>query len=265
MIAAFYKFVHLPDYADLQAPLLDLCLAQGVRGTILLAEEGMNSTIAATRAGMDAVLAYLRVDNRFQDLQVKESYADFLPFERMKVRLKKEIVTLKVPVDPTQTVGTYVEPQAWNELISQPDVLLIDTRNDFEFQIGTFQNAISPKTESFYEFPDFVQANLNPQEHQKVAMFCTGGIRCEKATAYMLSLGFQEVYHLNGGILRYLEEIPQQDSLWQGECFVFDERISVNHQLEPGQARFCATCQALLADASQACPNCSQPVLRKST
>ena len=256
VVVTFYKFVHLADIVALRETLLDLCQSQGIYGTILLAEEGINSTIAGSREGIDAVLAALRVDTRFHDLIVKESYTHTMPFKKMKVRLKKEIVALKVDgVDPNEVVGTYVEPQDWNALIRDPDVIVIDTRNDFETQVGTFRGAINPQTEAFHEFPNFVQDNLDPTQHKKVAMFCTGGIRCEKATSYMLQQGFEEVYHLNGGILRYLENVSPDDSLWDGECFVFDERVAVNHALEPGQTRFCEVCKALLVDG-QACANC---------
>lgn len=259
VITAFYKFVHLPDYQDLQQPLLELCHQNEIRGTILLAEEGINSTIAGSREGIDHVIESLRDDSRFAELVTKESYAAYNPFKRMKVRLKQEIVRLKVDgIDPNQQVGTYLEPDEWNQLISDPDVLVIDTRNDYEYQIGSFQNAINPKTESFWEFPDFVQSNLDPIQHKKVAMFCTGGIRCEKATAYMLQQGFEEVYHLHGGILRYLELVEPEDSLWQGECFVFDERVAVDQNLAPGKACLCEHCNAIKADASQVCGVCGQ-------
>ncbi len=234
VIIAFYKFAPLPDFAALQTPLLATCQAQGIYGSILLAEEGINGTVAGTRAGIDHLLAYLRADDRLRDLEAKESYAAFLPFARMKVRLKKEIVTLGVAgIDPNQEVGDYVAPQDWNTLISDPDVLLIDTRNNFEVEMGTFAGAVNPQTASFGEFPAYVQEHLNPQQHKKIAMFCTGGIRCEKATAYLLSQGFESVYHLKGGILSYLEQISPEESLWEGECFVFDERVSLAHGLKP--------------------------------
>jgi UPF0176 protein len=258
-IIAFYKFVRLPDYRDLQQALLDLCNQNGIRGTILLAEEGINSTIAGTHEGMDNVIESLRDDPRFADLIIKESYADYIPFERMKVRLKQEIVRLKVDgIDPNRCVGTYLEPEEWNKIISDPEVVVIDTRNDYEYGIGTFQNALNPKTESFWEFPDYVQQNLDPQKHKKVAMFCTGGIRCEKATAYMLEQGFEEVYHLNGGILRYLELMNPEDSLWQGECFVFDERVALDHALAPGKAGLCEHCNAVKQAAGAVCEVCGK-------
>jgi UPF0176 protein len=258
VVATFYKFVPVKDAEVLREALLKLCSDNEVCGTILLAEEGINSTIAGSRLGVDAVLNFLRADSRFNDLSIKESFADSIPFKRMKVRVKQEIVTFKVEgINPNELVGTYVEPKDWNDLISDPDVVVIDTRNDFEAQVGTFKGAINPQTESFHEFPDFVEARLNPQQHKKVAMFCTGGIRCEKATGYMLQQGFEEVYHLNGGILRYLENVSPDESLWDGECFVFDERVAVNHALEPGKTRFCEMCKALLID-EESCPNCGK-------
>ena len=244
VVAALYQFVKLSDYRKMQAPLLAVCQAQQIKGTILLAAEGLNGTIAGRRQGIDTVLAYLRKDARLAALQHKESYTDTLPFLRMKVRLKKEIVTLGVAgIDPTVNVGTYVKPTQWNALISDPDVLVIDTRNDYECEIGTFQGALNPHTESFRQFPNFAQDNLDPARHKKVAMFCTGGIRCEKATAYLLQQGFEHVYHLQGGILKYLEEIPQTESLWRGECFVFDDRVAVDHGLVEGEYDQCHACR----------------------
>ncbi len=243
VVAAFYKFVSLPDFAEKQQPLLDYCQAQGVKGTILLAKEGINGTIAGQGEKIDSVLSFLRSDSRFADLEHKESSAEEAPFERMKVRLKKEIVTLGLPeVDPSQQVGNYVNAKDWNALISDPEVVVIDTRNDYEVKIGTFKGADNPETESFREFPEYVQRHLDPRKHKKVAMFCTGGIRCEKASSLMISQGFTEVYHLKGGILKYLEEVPTEESLWEGECFVFDERIAVRHSLEPGSYDMCRSC-----------------------
>lgn len=257
VVSTFYKFAKLVNYRDMQQPLLDLCNANGIRGTILLAEEGINSTVAGSREAIDLLIDSLRDDPRLGDLKTKESFTAEMPFQRMKVRLKKEIVALKVEgIDPTETVGKYVEPEDWNALISAPDIVLIDARNDYETQIGTFKGAINPRTESFHELPAFVEQNLDPTQHKKVAMFCTGGIRCEKATAYMLQQGFEEVYHLNGGILRYLEQVKPEESLWEGECFVFDERVSIDHHLEKGLAVFCTNCKGLLADPEQACPAC---------
>lgn len=243
LVAAFYKFVKLPDFAQKQHPLLSYCQAQGIKGTILLAAEGINGTIAASPQGIDSVLSFLRSDDRLADLEPKLSYANTAPFERMKVRLKQEIVTIGAPgVDPSQQVGTYVSPQDWNTLISDPEVTVVDTRNNYEVNIGTFKGAQNPQTDSFRQFPDYVEEHLDPTKHKKVALFCTGGIRCEKATAFMLAQGFQEVYHLKGGILKYLEEVPVAESLWQGECFVFDERIAVVHSLAQGTYDLCRSC-----------------------
>lgn len=229
VVAAFYHFTDLPDYETMRNPLKEFCDAHQLKGTILLAKEGINSTIAGSRAAIDALLSYLRSDPRLQTLEHKESYCQGVPFQRMKVRLKKEIVTLGVPdIDPRHRVGKYVDPKDWNDLIADPEVIVIDTRNNYEVEFGTFQGAINPNLETFGEFPTYVQEQLNPEKHQKIAMFCTGGIRCEKASAYMLSQGFSEVYHLKGGILKYLEEVPSEESVWEGECFVFDDRVSVN-------------------------------------
>lgn len=256
VVATFYKFVKLPDYQEMRSPLLHLCEAVGVKGTILLALEGINGTLAGSRRGIDTVLAELRSDSRLADLTAKESTADHPPFERVKVKLKREIVTLGVPeVDPTEQVGTYVAPQDWNQVISDPEVLVLDTRNDYEVQIGTFKSAVNPKTQSFREFPDYVQAHLDPSQHKKVAMFCTGGIRCEKATSYLLTQGFEQVYHLQGGILKYLEEVPAEESLWEGECFVFDERVAVRHGLEPGSHEMCLACGYPIGAADKASPH----------
>ncbi|HEY9801698.1 MAG TPA: rhodanese-related sulfurtransferase [Leptolyngbyaceae cyanobacterium] len=252
-MATFYKFVSLPDFTEKQDPLLAYCLDQGIKGTILLAKEGINGTIAGSRQAIDAVLSYLRSDPRLQDLDHKESTAENPPFERMKVRLKKEIVTLGLPeVDPNEQVGTYVTPQEWNDLISDPEVTVIDTRNDYEVHIGTFKGAQNPQTNSFRDFPEYVRQNLDPSKQKKVAMFCTGGIRCEKASSFMLSQGFAEVYHLKGGILKYLEEVPPEASLWEGECFVFDERIAVGHGLEVGSHELCFCCGHPLAEEDKA-------------
>jgi UPF0176 protein len=244
VVAALYKFVTLEDFRELREPLLDICLAAGTRGTLLLAREGINGTIAGSRVAIDRVLTYLRSDARLADLDHKESPDDRLPFHRMKVKLKKEIVTMGVAgVDPNQRVGTYVLPRDWSALVNDPEVLLLDTRNDYEVDIGTFRGALDPRTVNFRDFPAFVRRNLDPAVHKKVAMFCTGGIRCEKASAFMLNEGFQEVYHLEGGILKYLEEVAPEDSTWEGECFVFDNRVSVNHKLEKGQYDQCYGCR----------------------
>lgn len=229
VVAAFYHFTDLPDYESLREPLKDFCDTHQLKGTILLAKEGINSTIAGSREAIDALLNYLHSDPRLQGLEHKESYCEGIPFQRMKVRLKKEIVTMGLPdIDPRYRVGEYVEPKDWNALIADPAVLVIDTRNIYEVDLGTFQKAVNPNLETFAEFPKYVQEHLSNEKNQKVAMFCTGGIRCEKASAYMLSQGFNQVYHLKGGILKYLEEVPKDESVWQGECFVFDDRVSIN-------------------------------------
>lgn len=266
IVATFYKFVNLPDFAQKQQSILSLCQAQAVKGTILLAAEGINGTIAASRDSIDTVLSFLRSDSRLADLEHKESYTDSPPFERMKVRLKQEIVTIGLPqVDPNEQVGTYVSPKDWNALICDPEVTVIDTRNDYEVSIGSFKGAQNPQTESFRQFPDYIRQNLDPAKHKKVAMFCTGGIRCEKASAFMLSEGFQEVYHLKGGILKYLEEVPEQESLWQGECFVFDERVAVAQGLALGSHEMCLSCGHPISDEDKtsskyeegiSCPHC---------
>ncbi|MFO7552084.1 MAG: rhodanese-related sulfurtransferase [Haliea sp.] len=266
VVAALYRFVTLDDYRELREPLLDECLAAGVKGTLLLAAEGINGTIAGTREGIDRVLAWLRSDPRLAALEHKESVDDEMPFYRMKVKLKREIVTLGVAgIDPNRVVGTYVAPRDWNALVNDPEVVLIDTRNRYEYDIGTFRGAIDPATTSFREFPRYVRENLDPARHKKVAMFCTGGIRCEKASAYMLQEGFEEVYHLQGGILKYLEEVPEAESTWEGECFVFDNRVAVNHRLEKGRYDQCHGCRHPITAQDKAsdryqqgvcCPHC---------
>ncbi len=266
LTAALYKFVNLPDYAALQTNIHAACVAHHIKGTILLANEGINGTIAGFPDDIHAVLTYLRQDPRFADLEHKESYADTHPFYRMKVKLKKEIVTMGVKgINPNNTVGTYVKPQDWNALISDPDVILLDTRNDYEVHIGTFKGAVDPKTTTFREFPKFVKQNLDKSKHKKIAMFCTGGIRCEKASSYMKTQGFEEVYHLQGGILRYLELVAEAESLWQGECFVFDQRVAVKHGLEVGDYDQCYACrmplspeelQSPLYTPGISCPHC---------
>lgn len=244
VVAALYQFVTLDDFHELREPLLQACVAAGAKGTLLLAQEGLNGTVAGSREGIDTVLAYLRSDPRLANLAHKESYDDHMPFYRMKVKLKKEIVTMGVSgIDPNAVVGTYVKPRDWNKLVNDPEVVLLDTRNDYEVGIGTFAGAVDPHTTTFREFPRYVRDNYDPAEHKKVAMFCTGGIRCEKASAFMLKEGFEEVYHLEGGILKYLEEVPPQESTWEGECFVFDSRVAVNHKLEKGQYDQCYGCR----------------------
>ena len=255
VVAALYKFVDFPDFRPFSGPLKEQCQALGLKGTLLLAHEGLNGTVAGSREGIDGLLAYLRADSRFADLEHKESPSDEQPFYRMKVKLKKEIVTMGVEgIDPKKTVGTYVAPRDWNQLISDPEVVVIDTRNHYEYAIGSFEGARDPQTETFREFPRYVQDNLDPGRAKKVAMFCTGGIRCEKATAYLKEQGFEEVYHLQGGVLKYLEEVPPEQSLWRGECFVFDNRVAVNHDLEPGSYDQCHGCRHPITEADKASP-----------
>ena len=244
VVCALYKFVELKNYVELREPLQTVLEDNAIRGTLLLASEGINGTVAGSREAIDTMLAWLDAQPGLDNIVYKESFDDSMPFYRTKVKLKKEIVTMGVEgIDPKRVVGTYVKPHEWNDLISDPDVVLVDTRNDYEVQIGTFKNAINPKTETFREFPSYVKENLNPEKHKKVAMFCTGGIRCEKSTAYMLEQGFEEVYHLEGGILKYLEEVPKEETLWEGDCFVFDNRVSVNHDLEKGDYDQCHACR----------------------
>jgi len=244
LVAALYRFAVFNDPAELQGPLSSIASHHGVKGTLLLAREGINGTIAGTREGIDAVLAHIRKLPGCADIEHKESWAPEMPFNRLKVRLKREIVSMGVEdIDPNQIVGTYVEPLDWNELISDPDTVVIDTRNDYEVSIGTFDGAIDPNTKSFREFPGWLNVRHNELAGKKVAMFCTGGIRCEKATAFAKQAGVDEVYHLKGGILKYLELVPPQDSKWRGDCFVFDERVSVGHGLEPGDHQLCRACR----------------------
>jgi UPF0176 protein len=257
VVAALYQFVELPDYQSLREPLLDTCMSHGVRGTLLLAAEGINGTIAGSREGIDAVKTWLESDDRFNSLEYKESLmdADGIPFYRMKVKLKKEIVTLGVPgISPKMKVGRYVKPEDWNDLILDPETVTIDTRNDYEYEVGTFKGAINPETKTFREFPEWVAQNLDPKKHKKVAMFCTGGIRCEKSTSYLLEQGFEEVYHLKGGVLNYFEEVPHTESTWEGECFVFDNRVTVNHKLEPGEFDQCHACRRPITEEDKQRP-----------
>jgi len=245
---AFYQFVVLKDIALLQLNIKHFCQGHEIKGTILLANEGINGTISGSKDNIRQFIQFIKTDNKFNEvfdaLEYKESWAQSNPFYRMKVRLKKEIVALGVKgVSPTKKVGKYVKPQDWNALISDPDTVVIDTRNNYEVDIGTFRNAINPKTQTFREFPDYVDANLNPKITKKIAMFCTGGIRCEKATSLMLEKGFDEVYHLQGGILKYLENVPKEESLWSGECFVFDQRVAVTQGLQEGQYDQCYACR----------------------
>lgn len=265
-VAALYRFVRLDNYENLRDPLLQFCEARGIRGTLLLASEGINGTIAGTLEAISELLAYLRRDDRLADLDCKFSYNSDRPFLRMKVKLKKEIVTMGRPgIDPNQCVGRYASPEEWNSLVDDPDCLVIDTRNDYEVEIGTFKGAINPRTSSFREFPAWVEQNLDPSKHKKVAMFCTGGIRCEKSTSLLVSMGFKDVWHLQGGILNYLEKTPADQTRWGGECFVFDSRVSVDHQLEKGSYDQCYACRFPIDDEQKAsvlyvpgvsCPRC---------
>ena len=236
LVATFYRFTTLEDYTSMQEPIENCCLENDVRGIILLANEGINSTIAGTREGVLTVLRFLQEDSRFADLTWKESSATEQPFRKLRVRLKKEIVTMGVlGIDPARLVGTHVKPEDWNELISDPNVIVVDTRNDYEVEIGSFKNAINPDITAFGELPQWIEENIDIDAQPRVAMFCTGGIRCEKSTALLKEAGVSEVYHLEGGVLKYLEQIPEDQSLWDGECFVFDERVSVGHGLEVGE------------------------------
>lgn len=265
-VAALYRFVRLDDFENLRNPLLEFCEARGIRGTLLLANEGINGTIAGNTQAISEVLAYLRRDDRLADLECKFSYNEDRPFLRMKVKLKKEIVTMGRPgIDPNQCVGRYASPEQWNTLVDDPECLVIDTRNDYEVEIGTFRGAINPNTSSFREFPEWVEKNLDPSKHKKVAMFCTGGIRCEKSTSLLVSMGFEDVWHLQGGILNYLEKTPVEQTRWDGECFVFDSRVSVDHQLEKGSYDQCYACRFPIDDAQKgsdlyvpgvSCPRC---------
>ena len=266
VVCALYKFVELKDFVELRQPLLDEMTDKQICGTLLLAREGINGTVAGSRENIDALLAWLNKDERLNPIETKQSYTEEKPFKRTKVKLKKEIVTMGVEdIDPNKSVGTYVQAKDWNELIQSPDVVLVDTRNEYEYEVGTFKDAVNPQTESFREFPDYVKENLDPKKHKRVAMFCTGGIRCEKSTAYMKQQGFEEVYHLKGGILQYLEDVPKEESLWQGECFVFDDRVTVNHDLEPGGYDQCHACRLPITEQDKAseqyvqgvsCPHC---------
>ncbi|AXB76251.1 rhodanese-related sulfurtransferase [Novosphingobium sp. P6W] len=258
-VAALYRFTRFEDCAALRAPLESLCRDHGIRGTLLLAHEGINGTIAGSAEGIDAVLAHIRTLPDCADLDVKLSGAETMPFHRMKVRLKREIVTMGEPnIDPLAVVGTYVEPQDWNALIADPDTIVIDTRNDYEVAVGTFEGAIDPKTATFRDFPEWFRSErerlLGEGKPPKVAMFCTGGIRCEKSTAFLKQEGVEDVYHLKGGILKYLETVPEEDSLWRGECFVFDQRVTIGHGLTPGSHALCHACRRPVNAEDQASP-----------
>lgn len=253
-IAALYRFVRLDNFEELRRPLLRVMLDNQIRGTLLLAAEGINGTVAGKAKAIDCLLDYLGQDDRLRGFDCKFSSEDTLPFYRTRVKLKREIVTMGIDnIDPAMG-GRYVTPAHWNELINDPEVTLIDTRNDYESAIGSFANAVHPKTKSFRDFPAYVKQNLDPQKHRKVAMFCTGGIRCEKSTAYLRQQGFDEVYHLQGGILNYLEQVPAAESMWRGECFVFDNRVSVNHALQKGKYDQCHACRLPITDADKASP-----------
>ena len=266
LVATFYRFVTLEDHASLQVPIEACCRTHDIRGIILLAPEGINATISGNREGVMAVIDHLQEDPRLADLTWKESQATRQPFRKMRVRLKREIVTMGVEgIDPAHLTGTYVKPEDWNALISDPDVIVIDTRNDYEVAIGSFQNAIDPEIESFGQLPEWLDDRIDPERQPRVAMFCTGGIRCEKSTALLKQSGVREVYHLEGGILKYLERIPEKESLWTGECFVFDERVAVGHGLEVGDATLCRACRDPIRAADResdlyregvSCPRC---------
>ena len=265
-VAALYHFTRLADYEQLKAPLQDMCDLLGIKGTLLLAYEGINGTVAGTDKAISALLEYLRADPRLAALEHKESRSEDMPFYRMKIRLKREIVTMGVDgVDPNEVVGTYVDPKDWNALITDPDVILIDTRNDYEVEIGTFKGALNPDTQTFREFPQWVEDNRENLKKPKVAMFCTGGIRCEKASSFMKQNGFDDVYHLKGGILKYLETQPEKESLWEGDCFVFDQRVAVKHGLEESDYDQCYACRYPITDKEKesslyvkgvSCPRC---------
>ena len=255
MVAAFYQFVPLDDIESLQQDIRGICEGSSILGTILLAHEGINGTIAGPADELDMLFAFLNQNLEMAGLSKKISYCDRNPFYRMKVRLKKEIVTLGVEgIDPRQIVGEYIAPERWNELISQPDVRLIDTRNDYEVGLGTFSGAENPETQSFRDFPAWVEANLDTEKDKKVAMFCTGGIRCEKSTAFLKELGFENVYHLEGGILNYLETVPVDESMWRGDCFVFDNRVTVDHDLVEGHYELCSACRMPLSEEDRQSP-----------
>lgn len=254
-VAALYHFTRFPDPAALKPGLTEVCVAHGVKGSLLLAPEGINGTIAGPREGIDAALAAIRALPGCAALEWKESFAESMPFGRMKVKLKREIVTMGQPnVDPLARVGHYVSARDWNALISDPETVVIDTRNDYEVAIGTFQGAVDPATKAFGEFPDWWQENRDRFAGKRIAMFCTGGIRCEKSTNYLLGQGVNQVFHLKGGILKYLEEVPEEESLWQGQCFVFDDRVSVGHGLVPGGLKVCGACRRPVTEVDQADP-----------
>lgn len=265
LVAAFYLFNQIEACETLRVKLLNFCCDRVIFGTILLAKEGINGTVAGESDHIAALFQFLKSFEAFKSLTPSYSQSVNMPFQKMKVKLRKEVVTLGCELHAHTKVGEYIEPEQWNSLIERADVLLIDTRNHYEFKVGTFKGAISPETRSFRQFPGYVEQQLNPQQHKKVAMFCTGGIRCEKATALLLEQGFESVYHLKGGILNYLAQIPEEKSLWQGECFVFDERVTVKHGLVPGQYDMCNVCRHTLTEEEKtshhyqkevSCPHC---------
>lgn len=232
VITAFYKFVSLEDFETLREPFLAKMHEFNIKGTIILASEGINGSFAGNRVSMDLFYSFIQQDARLADLNFKETFDEENPFEKAKVKLRNEIVTMGIgQINPLTSAGTYLKPDEWNELIQDPDVVLIDTRNDYEFELGTFKNAVNPHTENFRDFPEYVHTHLLDKKDKKIAMFCTGGIRCEKSTAYLKDLGFEKVYHLQDGILNYLEKMPKDSSLWEGQCFVFDNRVAVDEQL----------------------------------
>ncbi len=274
-IIAFYKFVNLPHFKELQAEIKNFCLAKEIKGTILISSEGINATISGLNQDIDATLHFLKSHKEFADLSCKTSYNNSHPFIRLKVKIKKEIVTLGIDkINPAMQTGQYVDPSNWNKLISDPEVITIDTRNKYEVKIGKFNNAINPQTDSFRQFPKFFADNFDKlDKNQKIAMYCTGGIRCEKSTAYLLQLGFTNVYHLNGGILNYLEKVTLEDSLWQGECFLFDNRIGVDHSINKGSYSMCPGCRYPISAQDQQttkykpgiyCPNCIDHIPEKT-
>ncbi len=266
LVATFYKFVPLENLDELRGHALSFCQNLDLKGTILLAKEGINATIAGEENQLKQFLKFLKEDKRFSDIEPKFSHSEKYPFRRIKVKIKSEIITMGIDhLQPSLTTGKHINPETWNEIIADPEVLVIDTRNKYEYKVGTFQNAISPETDSFREFPQFVEQNLDPKKHRKVAMFCTGGVRCEKASAYLLEQGFEEVYQLNGGILKYLETVSPEESLWEGECFVFDGRVAVKEDLEKGNHELCYGCRHPLSETDRqsekyqigvSCPYC---------
>jgi len=273
VVATFYHFAPIPEGAKYQSALKGVMLKHEVHGTVLVTPEGLNATISGVRAGVDAVLGWIKSDPRFTTMEHKESFTDKQPFMRSKVKLKKETISMGAYANPTEAVGEYVAPKDWNALISRDDVIVVDTRNDYEVHLGVFANALNPKTRTFKDFPAWVKKNLFRHKDKAIAMYCTGGIRCEKSTAYLKHQGFKEVYHLQGGILKYLEEVPAEQSLWQGECFVFDDRVAVDHSLKPSKdAGLCGNCghsvvakdmRSSLYVHNKQCPHCA-PVWKKA-